>query len=329
MFRRSFFAFCAASGPFRYVASDMDGTLLSPSHTLTDYAKETLRQLTVEKKAVFMFNTGRMHADVKIVNDNLQTYFKSKNDGKTPDVKMFMSTSNGAVVHDAMSGKVLLENVISPKIAYELYNDIIPFNETRINCNLNQNDIWYCRHNWEEVLEFHQESQLQFVVCPETAPLAETATPKTIKEGDFSRVVKVFFTCWDRPLLERLEAYLQDRYKDELFINISASYCIDIQAKGIHKGRAVQDIFRHLIKEEGEEEDTDDVEEEVEKRMKQTIAFGDDLNDVKMLTQVGKGFVMQNANPKLKELHSELEVIDSNANDGVAKKIREVFDIDD
>jgi hydroxymethylpyrimidine pyrophosphatase-like HAD family hydrolase len=53
----------------------------------------------------------------------------------------------------------------------------------------------------------------------------------------------------------------------------------------------------------------------------QTIVFGDGFNDEKMLLAAGQGFVMQNALLDLKNKLSHLEVIDSNANDGVAKYI--------
>lgn len=71
---------------YQVVASDLDGTLLSPDHTLSPYAKETLKLLTA-RGINFVFATGRHHVDVGQIRDNLE-------------IKSYMITSNGARVHD-------------------------------------------------------------------------------------------------------------------------------------------------------------------------------------------------------------------------------------
>lgn len=65
----------------------------------------------------------------------------------------------------------------------------------------------------------------------------------------------------------------------------------------------------------------------VDERMRRTIAFGDDLNDARMLTSVGKGCIVGNANPALIERHPELEVIKTNVEHGPAVKLREIFQL--
>lgn len=69
---------------YQVVASDLDGTLLSPDHTLSPYAKETLKLLTA-RGIHFVFATGRHHVDVGQIRDNLE-------------IKSYMITSNGARV---------------------------------------------------------------------------------------------------------------------------------------------------------------------------------------------------------------------------------------
>ncbi|VCW00838.1 Pyridoxal phosphate phosphatase YigL [Escherichia coli] len=56
---------------YQVVASDLDGTLLSPDHTLSPYAKETLKLLTA-RGINFVFATGRHHVDVGQIRDNLE-----------------------------------------------------------------------------------------------------------------------------------------------------------------------------------------------------------------------------------------------------------------
>ena len=50
----------------------------------------------------------------------------------------------------------------------------------------------------------------------------------------------------------------------------------------------------------------------------QAVAFGDGFNDVQMLSASGKGLIMGNAPASLKETLPNLEVIKTNAEDGVA-----------
>ena len=52
-------------------------------------------------------------------------------------------------------------------------------------------------------------------------------------------------------------------------------------------------------------------------QLKDSIAFGDGMNDYEMLKIAGKGCIMKDASPELKSLLPELEVIGSNADDAV------------
>jgi hydroxymethylpyrimidine pyrophosphatase-like HAD family hydrolase len=55
------------------------------------------------------------------------------------------------------------------------------------------------------------------------------------------------------------------------------------------------------------------------------IAFGDGMNDLELLGQVGKGVLMGNADPRLKAALGHLEVIGSNADQSVAGYLDRTF----
>ena len=55
---------------------------------------------------------------------------------------------------------------------------------------------------------------------------------------------------------------------------------------------------------------------------KDAVAFGDQMNDEGMLKLCGKSYAVANANPYIRE---QFEVIDSNDNDGVKKKLEEIL----
>lgn len=91
---------------YQVVASDLDGTLLSPDHTLSPYAKETLKLLTA-CGVNFVFATGRHHVDVGQIRDNLE-------------IKSYMITSNGARVHDT-DGNLVFTHNLDRDIASDLF----------------------------------------------------------------------------------------------------------------------------------------------------------------------------------------------------------------
>lgn len=55
--------------------------------------------------------------------------------------------------------------------------------------------------------------------------------------------------------------------------------------------------------------------------MDQAVSFGDGFNDLQMLSSTGKGLIMGNAPSILKDALPDLEVIKTNAEDGVARYI--------
>jgi hydroxymethylpyrimidine pyrophosphatase-like HAD family hydrolase len=55
--------------------------------------------------------------------------------------------------------------------------------------------------------------------------------------------------------------------------------------------------------------------------LEEAVSFGDGFNDVQMLSATGKGLIMGNAPVLLKETLPDLEVIKTNAEDGVANYI--------
>ena len=59
--------------------------------------------------------------------------------------------------------------------------------------------------------------------------------------------------------------------------------------------------------------------------LEESIAFGDGLNDLDMLSTVGKGLLMGNCNYKLTDALPDHEVIGTNDEDGVARYLAEIF----
>lgn len=86
----------------------------------------------------------------------------------------------------------------------------------------------------------------------------------------------------------------------------SSDILLEIMAKGISKREAVERYCRHLGI-----------------LPKDTIAFGDNYNDVEMLEAVGRGYVMGNAPEEIKERFPYVTA--DNDHDGIAQVLEQVF----
>lgn len=199
---------------YHVVASDLDGTLLSPDHTLTPFAKETLRLLT-QRGVHFVFATGRHHVDVSQIRDNLE-------------ISAFMITSNGARVHNT-AGDLIFSHDLDADIARDLYG--IVHNNPHITTNVYRNDDWYIDRESPEQKEFFQESIFKYHLF-EPALL------------DTDGVCKVYFTCDEHEKLLPLEDAINARWGDRVNVSFSFPTCLEVMAGGVSKGRALDEVAK-------------------------------------------------------------------------------------
>ncbi|AIN99776.1 hypothetical protein LPMP_281430 [Leishmania panamensis] len=244
---------------------------------------------------------------------------------------IYIITSNGAVVHNAETGELVLEHALDPVVVREIYH-LLPASEMRINTGIIQGDHWFYRRDWEEMLEFHKESGYRYQVLefiPDSVDKSGIDTDTLVGSpsalsGCLKHVHKVFFSSWDLSLLEKLEQTLQQRYGSDLTVTFSASYNLDITAKDVTKAWALERLYEQMAPLPHETRSTATPEQ----RLKATVAFGDNLNDATMLSSAGRSFIMGNCNPKLRQRCPNLEVIQTNAEDAVARKLREIFHLE-
>lgn len=96
---------------------------------------------------------------------------------------------------------------------------------------------------------------------------------------------------------------LRAKYGDRLKMTISGDMWMDCMAKGVCKGQAIETLQKSL-----------DIKPE------ETMAFGDQLNDVEMLKQAYYSFAVGNARPEVKA--AARFQADTNVNDGVLKVLK-------
>ncbi|KOC88661.1 sugar/pyridoxal phosphate phosphatase YigL [Winslowiella iniecta] len=201
---------------YHVVASDLDGTLLSPDHRLTPYTKETLKLLT-ERGVHFVFATGRHHIDVSQMRDNLE-------------IDAYMITSNGARVHNS-AGELVFSHNLDADIANDLF--AIKYHEPDILTNVYRDDEWFINRHRPEEQRFFRESIFNYRLFE----------PGLLETDGIS---KVFFTCDDADKLLPLEQAILARWGDRVNVSFSFPTCLEVMAGGVSKGHALEAVSKTL-----------------------------------------------------------------------------------
>ena len=201
---------------YQVVASDLDGTLLSPDHTLSSYAKETLRLLTAQG-IHFVFATGRHHVDVGQIRDGLE-------------IKAYMITSNGARVHDTDGNLVFAHNLDSD-IAADLFG--VVHDNPDIITNVYRDDDWFMNRHRPEEMQYFKEAVFNYSLFE----------PGMLEPKGIS---KIYFTCDKHETLLPLEQAINARWGDRVNVSFSTLTCLEVMAGGVSKGHALEAVSKAM-----------------------------------------------------------------------------------
>lgn len=129
---------------YKLVVCDMDGTLLTSSHKISEYTANIIKQ--IENNGVkFIIATGRPYLDAKFYRDSLK-------------LKSYLITSNGARAHNEENKPIVIEN-----IQKDLVKKLLSYNVgTNIHRNIYLDDKWIIEYEIEGLAEFHHESGYSF-----------------------------------------------------------------------------------------------------------------------------------------------------------------------
>jgi len=209
-------------------------------------------------------------------------------------IDAFMITSNGARVHNT-AGELLFSDNIDQDIVTALYS--IEANNPEILTNIYRNDDWYINRESPEQAAFFHESIFNYQIA-------------TLKLLPTDGVCKIYFLAHDHEKLLPLEKEINARWGDRVNVCFSLPNCLEVMGAGVSKGNALARVA-----------------EKLGHSLENCIAFGDGMNDLEMLSMVGKGCIMENAHGRLKESLPALKMIGSNTNDAVPNYLRKIFSI--
>lgn len=169
---------------------------------------------------------------------------------------------------------------------------------------------------WEQLSKFDQLEGLLNTPTNTYCPFEGTPMHKllidgyhydTIGTGGWSNVPQEDFSMMTMYHPENVDQickkYIKDKWEGKLEFLNSGKYWIDVVRPGANKGTAMRSIC-----------------EELGISREETIAFGDNINDIAMLEYAGKGYAVDTARKETKEAADE--IIPGYAEDGVLKVLK-------
>lgn len=203
----------------------------------------------------------------------------------TLDFPLYLVSSNGARIHSPNREELYAFNLESDVVKAALDLEIDP----EITVVLFKENTWQTNKLSEKLNSF--QAELKYL--PELVDYS-------ILE-DFS-AIKIFFSHENQEKLIHLKDAILAKSADSLHHAFSLPTCLEFMDKSVDKFFAIAKV----LEKEGYS-------------MEEAIAFGDGFNDLQMLSGVGIGIIMGNAPQSLKDVLPQLEVIGTNAEDGVAQ----------
>ena len=256
----------------KFIATDMDGTLLNSNNEIhADFYP--MFQSLKEKDIIFAAASGRQYY-------NLLERFKD-----IKDDMMFIAENGTFVVY---KGKELIVNSLEKNISKELIE---------IGRTIPNSYVILCGKN-SAYIESHDERLIkQTAKYYERYKIVENLT----SIDDY--ILKV--TICDFNGSENNSNNYFDEYRDKVQITVSGEIWLDMVAKGINKGVAINEI-QNLLNID----------------YKETMVFGDYLNDLEMMSSAYHSYAMANAHDTLKK--AARFIAKSNDENGVIQAIKSV-----
>lgn len=277
----------------KLIAIDLDGTLLSAHTHISETNIQAVR--TAQQEGILVtIATGREHGNVREIlqSSGLQTPVIS---------------SNGSVIHDEQE-----QQLFTLPLEREAANEVLQWLEAnKYYYQVHSNRGIYTINNSHQLLAMEVDRLLSTDPDPSLLKMLEAMQFHHENTG-FLRIAS-YTEIPDQADLYNIMALSLDPEKlqvgrekfsnrDDMTMVISGSHNFEMEHKQASKGYALQRLAEHY------HISIDD-----------TMAIGDNYNDVSMLQIAGKGVAMGNADPEVQSYADE--VTKNNEEDGVAHAI--------
>ena len=199
--------------------------------------------------------------------------------------KIFYLSDNGAYI--GCHGRNLFLNPIERKTVMEMVEDVRTMEGLEV--MLSGPDVVYLETKDREFLDW-MINDYKFRV--------ETVEDLTKVQSEFIKI-----SVYRKTDVEIYTRHLREKYGESLKITISGDMWMDCMRPGVNKGEAVKIL-----------------QESLSIKPEETMAFGDQLNDIEMLNQAYYSFAVGNARKEVKQ--AARFQTDTNLNQGVLKILK-------
>lgn len=277
----------ASAALYRLVCSDIDGTLLNKDRDLSDATVRAIRALD-EKGVPFVMISARMPSAMRP--------FLAKAGINRPIVCF-----NGAYIESEIKPDGRPRVLRTRTMNYEAFLNMLHLlQDYPVHVSAFYKDSWYANgmDRWTE-REIHNTR-----VRPQIVPTNDMLYRFSC-EGQSAHKVLVM---GEKDTIEQVYHRLASLFGDHVDIYRSKDTYLEINAKAISKEKSLAVIARYF-----------DIQAE------RIVAFGDNYNDIGMLSSAGLGVAVGNAKEVVKAAADR--VTDENIFDGVAKCLEFIFDL--
>lgn len=277
----------ASAALYRLVCSDIDGTLLNKDRDLSDATVRAIRALD-EKGVPFVMISARMPSAMRP--------FLAKAGINRPIVCF-----NGAYIESEIKPDGRPRVLRTRTMNYEAFLNMLHLlQDYPVHVSAFYKDSWYANgmDRWTE-REIHNTR-----VRPQIVPTNDMLYRFSC-EGQSAHKVLVM---GEKDTIEQVYHRLASLFGDHVDIYRSKDTYLEINAKAISKEKSLAVIARYFDIQAG-----------------RIVAFGDNYNDIGMLSSAGLGVAVGNAKEVVKAAADR--VTDENIFDGVAKCLEFIFDL--
>lgn len=261
------------------ICSDIDGTLLDSNRQLSSKTISTVKSLANE--VPFILASSRMPSAMRHLQAELDILHQP------------MICFNGGYVLLYNEGEDSPAVVDSVQIPASVCSEILKLSHgTSIHVSLYTEDNWYA----PQVDAWTEKEQRVTKVTPEIAALDKILHSWQLNEGGAHKVM----CMGSEAEIAEMAAALETRFSNDIFIYRSKSTYLELAPRTISKATALELILKTNFG----------------IQMEETMAFGDNYNDIDMLKAVGKGIAVENAREEVKAVADEITL--RSTEDGVA-----------
>ncbi len=271
---------------YKIAFTDIDGTLLGPDRNLTKGTISAVAQLN--DRVPFILVSSRMPRQMYHLQKELQL------------LDLPLIAYNGGYISHNKKG------LYSVDIPVEIVEQLVVHNQknpqTQVHLSLFHADHWYV----EEMDHWALREQTNTKATPQVKSNREVVD---LWKSESIGAHKIM-CMGDAQKIDQLYSYLEKEFSEQLHLYRSKDTYIEIANKKISKLTGIKKVLEYCYP---------DID------LNETVAFGDNYNDIEMLEGVGLGVAVANAREEVKAVADRLTA--HHKEDGVAISLNDIFNI--